>query len=179
MRIGKFCRQTSGLAAVEFALLLPIMLSFFLGLIEVSQALTCRASVTDLAATGSDLVAQESTVTTADMTNVFNALSALLFPFDATKAQITITSIVDNNTATTGKVAWSCTHGGTARAVNSVVTVPSGIIVPGGGGSVILAEVNYAYASSISTYFVKNVTMTNSFYSKPRLVSQISLVACP
>ena len=87
MRTHKFWKQTSGLAAVEFAFVLPVMLSFFLGLIEVSQALSCRASVTDLAATGSDLVAQESSVTTADMTNVFSALSAMLFPFDATRSQ--------------------------------------------------------------------------------------------
>ncbi len=179
MRMKKFWKQTSGLAAVEFAFVLPIMLSFFLGLIEVSQALSCKASVTDLAAAGSDLVAQEASVTTADMTNVFNAMSAMLFPNDVTKAKITISSIIDNNTATTGKVAWSCTHGGTARAVNSVVTVPTGTIVQGSGGSVILAEVSYTYASPISTYFVKNMTMTNTFYSKPRLVSQISLVACP
>jgi Flp pilus assembly protein TadG len=175
----RFWKQTDGLAAVEFAFVLPIMLSFFLGLIEVSQALSCRASVTDLAATGSDLIAQESSVTTADMSNVFNALAAMLFPFDASKAKITISSIVDNNTTTTGKVAWSCTYGGTARTANSVVTVPTGIIVPGGGGSVILSEVTYNYGSPISGYFVKNLTMTNIFYSKPRLVSQISLVACP
>ena len=76
-------------------------------------------------------------------------------------------------------MAWSCTYGGTARTANSVVTVPTGIIVPGGGGSVILSEVTYNYGSPISGYFVKNLTMTNIFYSKPRLVSQISLVACP
>ena len=179
MRMNRFWKQTNGLAAVEFAFVLPIMLSFFLGLIEVSQALSCRASVTDLAATGSDLVAQESSVTTADMSNVFNALSAMLFPFDASKAKITISSIVDNNTTTTGKVAWSCTDGGTARSTNSVVTVPAGLIVPGGGGSIILSEVTYNYGSPISGYFVKNLTMTNTFYSKPRLVAQIPLAACP
>ena len=30
----------------------------------------------------------------------------------------------------------------------------------------------------ISSYFVGSVTMTNTFYSKPRLAAQIPLVAC-
>ena len=176
--LRRLLKREDGLAAVEFAFVLPVMLSFFMGLIEVSQALACRANVTNLASTGADLIAQESSVTGADMTNVFNALSAMLFPYSTTGAHITITSIVDNNTSTTGKVAWSCTQGGTARAVNSIVTIPTGLITAGGGGSVILTEVSYSYSSAISTYFVGNVTMTNSFYAKPRLVSKISLVAC-
>ena len=170
--------REDGLAAVEFAFVLPVMLSFFMGLVEVSQGLACRANVTNLASTGADLIAQESSVQGSDMTNVFGALSAMLFPYSTSGAQITISSIVDNNTATTGKVAWSCTQGGTARAANSTVTIPQGLITPGGGGSVILAEVRYSYSSPISTYFVGNVTMTNNFYAKPRLVAQIPLSAC-
>ena len=141
MRKFRFWKQNGGLAAVEFAFVLPVMLSFFLGLVELAQGMACRADVTNLASTASDLIAQESSVTAGDMSNVFNALSAMLYPFPTTGAQITISSIVDNNTTTTGKVAWSCTQGGTARAANSVVTIPTGLITSGGGGSVIMAEV--------------------------------------
>src|SRR5581483_12091941 len=130
-----FWKNEQGLAAVEMAFVMPIMLSFLMGLIEVSQAVACRENVTHLAATGADLVGQESTVTGADMQNVFNAMSAILFPYSTAPIKITISSIVDNNTTTSGKVAWSCTRGGTARAANSVVTLPSGLITKGGGGS--------------------------------------------
>ena len=72
------------------------------------------------------------------------------------------------------------TDGGTARTKNASVTLPnSNLIVAGSGGSVILTEISYSYASSVSTYFVGNVTWTNNFYSKPRRVAQIALTACP
>jgi Flp pilus assembly protein TadG len=176
----RFFKHDGGVAAVEFAFVLPVMLTFLFGLIEVSQGLTCRANVTFLASTGSDLIAQESQVTNADMTNVFNALSAMLYPFSATSVQITISSIVDNGTSTSGKVAWSDTKNGTARTVNSTYTFPTnaqGVITANGGGSVILTEVSYSYASPISKYFVKDITMTNYFFSKPRRVAKITRVA--
>lgn len=182
---SRFRKDKKGLAAIEFAFVAPVMLTFFFGLVEVSQALICRSSVINLAATGADLIAQESSVSSADMTNVFNALSATLFPYPTAPAKITITSLVDNNANDSGKVAWSCTHGGTARAVNAIVPIPytagnPPLITPGGGGSIIFAEVTYDYTSAISSYFVGPVTFTNTYYSKPRLVAQVPKTgACP
>ena len=90
------------------------------------------------------------------MTNVFSALSAMLYPYSTTNAQITISSVIDNNSGgtagaanPTGTVAWSCTQGGTARATSSTYTFPAaaqGVITSGSGGSVIMAEVSYSYS---------------------------------
>src|SRR6185437_5562121 len=77
-----------GLAAVEFALILPIMLSMLLGLTELSQALACRAAVTNMASTGADLVAQETSASSTDLDNVFNALNAMLYGFFTSSASI-------------------------------------------------------------------------------------------
>ena len=99
-------KDKGGLAAVEFAFVLPVMLTFFLGLIEAGQALGCRADVTNMASIGADLIAQESQVNNADMSNVFSALNEMLYPYDTSKATITVYSIVDNGTSGTGKVAW-------------------------------------------------------------------------
>ena len=106
----------TALAAVEFALLLPVMLTLFFGVYEVSLALAARADVTAVASTAADLIAQESTVTTADMSNVWSAMGAILYPNNTTVAQMTLTSInydTSTNSLTSGKVAWSCTKNGT------------------------------------------------------------------
>jgi Flp pilus assembly protein TadG len=169
-------REKGGLAAVEFAFVLPVMLSFFLGLVELGQALSARADVQNMASIGSDLIAQESQVTDSDLQNVYGALSAMLFPYPTSGVQITISSIVDSGTAGTGKVAWSCTSGGTQLATNSTWTLPnSSLITAGGGGSVILTQISYNYAMPVSQLFVGNVTWSNVFYSKPREVAQITL----
>jgi Flp pilus assembly protein TadG len=180
-------KEKSGMAAVEFAFVAPIMLSFFFGLVEVGQALGCRADVINLASIGADLVAQKSTINDADMLNVFAALNAMMFPYDPSQAQITIYSIVDNGTST-GRVAWSCKKSG-AASVNGPSSVPSGttggdVIAAsnngayGGTGSVILANVTYTYTSQVGHYFIGSLTWTNNFYSKPRNVAQITRTAC-
>jgi Flp pilus assembly protein TadG len=185
-RLKKFLKRQDGGIAVEFAFVAPVMLGMFFGLTELALAEGARGAVVNLASVGADLVAQESSVTTADMTNVFAALSAMLYPYPTTNAQITISSITDNNTTTTGAVAWSCTQGGTVRSgTYTFPTAAQGVITKGGGGSVIMAEVTYSYSLPITVKIpgVINLsgpyTMTNTFYSKPRRVAQIPLVACP
>ena len=80
MRFRGFRNNMSGLAAVEFAMILPLMITLFFGVVEISLALACRANVTNVAAVAADLVAQESVMTTSDVTDVFGAANAMLYP---------------------------------------------------------------------------------------------------
>jgi Flp pilus assembly protein TadG len=166
-RAGKFARNRDGLAAVEFALIAPVMIAMFYGAIELSSAVDCNARVTRVASTAADLVAQSTAVSTTDTTNVFNAANAILYPYAAGSAKIVISSLVDDGKGG-AKVAWSDPQNTAARSVGSTVTVPSGLIVSGSGGSVILAEITYIYSPPISYFLGGSVTLTESFYSKPR-----------
>lgn len=42
-----------------------------------------------------------------------------------------------------------------------------------------MAEVTYTYSSATTQTLSTPTTMTNTFYSRPRRVAQISLSACP
>jgi Flp pilus assembly protein TadG len=171
----RFRRAKGGLAAVEFALLLPVMITLFFGVVEVSMALSCRADVTAVASTMADLVAQDSAVATSDMSNVFSAANAILYPYSTSVAQMTVTSIIydtSTNSLTSGKVAWSCTKNGTARTTGATVTLPSGLMTA--NGSVIMSEIAYNYTSPTTKVITGPLSMVNTFYTKPRRVTQIS-----
>jgi Flp pilus assembly protein TadG len=179
-------KNEQGLAAVEFAFVLPILITMLLGLVELSQALACRADVTNMASTGADLIAQESSVTTADMQNVFNALNAMLFGFDTAQAKVTISSIIDDGSnGATGTVAWTCSTGADSHRVGDTVDLPQP--VGGGtnqimtsGGSLVLSEITYQYNSPIAYFLVGTKYFNNSFYTHPRRVAQIPMNgACP
>jgi Flp pilus assembly protein TadG len=173
--LRRFRDAKDGLAAVEFALLLPVLITLFFGVVEVSLALICRADVTNVASTVADLVAQESSVTTGDMTNVFSAANAILYPYSPTPAQITVTSVVYNtatSSLTSGKVAWSCTHGGTARTVGAIITLPDTLMTA--NGSVIMSEITYNYTSPTTKVITGTKVMTNTFYTKPRRTAAIA-----
>jgi Flp pilus assembly protein TadG len=170
----RFRKATQGLAAVEFALLLPVMITILFGLVETSMALACRADVVNVASTVADLIAQESSATASDMTNVFSAANAILYPNSPTPAQITVTSVIYNtatSSLTSGKVDWSCTRGGTARAKGAIVTLPANLMTA--NGSVIMSEITYSYASPTTQMVIGPITMANTFYSKPRRVAAV------
>jgi Flp pilus assembly protein TadG len=143
----------------------------FLGSIELTTALAAKQKVTGLAATAADLIAQEKAVATADISNVFAAVNAIVYPFPTTNMKIVITSLVDNGSGN-GKVAWSCSQNTAARTVNNVVTLPSGVMTT--GGSVILTEVTYPYTSTIARFMSASTNMTSSFYARPRRSTTIT-----
>lgn len=174
--VTKFLRAEDGMAAVEFAFVAPLLIFLFFGTIEVTEALDCKSRVNNVAATTSDLVAQESTVTDTDLTNVFGAGTAILYPFNASNARIlsvVISSVKDNNSGN-GAVDWSRSWDATNKAVTSgrtsgqVLTMPAGLITKGSGDSVIMAEVTYRYSSPTMVFLKTAVTMTSTFYSRPR-----------
>jgi len=168
--LKKACRAQSGMAAVEFAMVLPAMLALVFGSIEVTNALVCKGDVTNTASTAADLIAQETKVTDADLNNVYASLNALLYPYPPDVTQVKITSIVDDGQGG-GKVAWSKAQNATPYSVGQTMTVPAGLITS--GGSVILAEVTYPYTSPFTYIIHSPITMTNAFYSHPRRVAQI------
>jgi Flp pilus assembly protein TadG len=182
----RMVRNQSGLAAVEFALILPLMLALFFGIVETSQALTARADVVNLTSAAADLVAQENAVTIADINNVYAAATQMLSPFPRVGAQqpsIRITSIIDDGGAahTTGNVDWVCTQTGsgalgTAQAQGAAVNLPQPIMTT--GGSVIRVEVAYQYNSPTTHSITGPINMSSVFYTRPRRAMQITGPGC-
>lgn len=166
-RVRKFRDANDGIAAVEFALIAPLLIAMFFASVELTTALDCNARVARVASTASDLVSRVKTVSTADVSNVFAASNAILYPHSATNVKIVISSLIDNGSGG-AKVAWSEAQNTTARAKDATLTVPDGVIKSGSGGSVIFAEVTYDYSSPVAFFLGKTVTLSSTFYSRPR-----------
>lgn len=165
---GRYLNDASGVVAIEFALLIPVMLTLYFGTIETTNAMTAARRVTNVASTAADLTAQASSVSTSDINDIFSASTAILAPFPTNVIKITITSVVaSTSNASSTKVSWSKTYGGgTARSVNSSVTLPAGLTTA--GSSVIMVEVAYTYSSPISTFITGPIVMSEVAYLKPR-----------
>src|SRR5436190_22748429 len=70
-----------GAAAVEFAMLLPVMITLFFGVVECSLALLCRADVSIMASTAADLISQSSSISRTDLSNIYSAAGTILYPY--------------------------------------------------------------------------------------------------
>lgn len=177
-KLRRLRTERRGVAAVEFAVIAPIVVMVFLGLIELSEGVNCKERMENMASTAADLVAQTTSISNVGVANVFAASRAIMFPYSDT-ATIRISSLtIDPNDATKGKVVWSDSSvAGNTRAVGSAIdNLPTGVITP--GGSVIMAEVTYIYTSPVGIFRFNNgnlvqhanngVTMQSTFYSRPR-----------
>lgn len=164
-RVRRLARDVRGVSAVEFALILPVMIVMYIGAVEFSHALTVDRRVTAVASAAADLTAQTEQVTAADMQDIFTASTAIMSPYSSTPISIVVTSVVaDANNDTT--VAWSCAHNGTPRAEDSEYTLPDGLTQP--FSSVIVAEVSYSFDPPIGQYMTGGINMTETFYLRPR-----------
>ncbi len=166
-------RDQRGHALVEAAIVLPILISLFLGISEYSEALTVSRRVEAAAGTSADLVARLRTVSNADLSQIKPMLDEMILPFPTGTLGLVITSVVadaDNHTT----VAWSYAVGAGAvqRGVGADITLPAGLTEP--GKSVIFAEVNYTFHSTLATLIVGDVPMNANAYVQPRLTSQIA-----
>lgn len=171
-----FAGNTRGMVAVEFALIIPLMITIYFGTVETTNAMTASRRVTGVAQTAADLTAQAAAVSTSDIDDIFAASTAILTPFPTSAIKITITSVVASSSNVT-TVAWSKAYGAgaTALATGKAVTLPAGLTTA--NSSVIMVTVAYTYTSPVATVITGPIIMTETAYLKPRRSASVTLTS--
>jgi len=159
----EFLADGTGLAATEFAVIVPLMLVMFFGTVEFSSAVAIDRKVTLMARTLSDLTSQSTSVADSDMTNFFAASTGILTPYDATPVSSTITELYVDSTQT-AHVQWS--KGSAPRTQKSVVTIPTTLAIA--GTYLIFSEVSYSYTPSVGYVLKNSITLSDVAYTRPR-----------
>ena len=73
----RFAAARGGVAAVEFALLVPVVLAMMAAAVDLTQAISIKRKLVEIAYTASDLVAQRSDLTAADVSSILTGSSAI------------------------------------------------------------------------------------------------------
>ena len=170
-RAARFVADRRGVSAVEFALIAPLMVAIYLGSVELSQGIGIDRKVTLTAAAMSNLVAQNASVSSSDMTNSFNAAASIMQPYSASTVKIVVSCLTIDSTGK-ATVKWSDTKNGTARAVGSVVSIPSALAVA--NTSIVFSEVSYAYKPTIGYTITGTLTLSDVMYMSPRQSTTIT-----
>lgn len=172
-RLSRFGRANQGLAALEFAILAPMMVLLLFGSVELIDVLGANRRVENAAASLADVVARDTEVTDEEIDGLWGALSVLLYPENEAEMDVRITSITieDSNTAT---VVWSEGHGMAARLPNSNITLPAAMMRP--GTSIIMAEAQFSYDSPMGFIISDPMTLSHTVYRRSRLVDPIPRV---
>lgn len=164
--LARFAGDERGVSAVEFAMLLPLMLTLYLGAVEISQGIGADRKVTLTARTVADLASQASSMAASDMTNSLNAATAVIAPYSSANLKVTVSQVkIDANSKAT--IDWSATLNGTARSKGSSVTLPTALVIA--NSCLIWSEVQYTYKPTVGYVVTGTLTLKDQIYMRPRL----------
>ncbi len=164
----RFGGNRRGVAAVEFAMILPAMLAIYFGIVETGQAIMIDRKVTQLTRSLVDLTAQASTIPATEMNNIFNAAQTVMMPFTSVAPKMSVHHIVIDS-AGVAKVCWSEERNSTKFARGTTVTIPSDLRLP--NTSIMMAQASYAFTPVVG-WIIKGGAITiggSPIYMRPRL----------
>jgi Flp pilus assembly protein TadG len=170
LRSLRFAADRRGSSAVEFALLLPLMLVMYFGSIQITDAISADRQVTLVASTVAEITSQYITVSSTDVSNILAAASSVLTPFPLANAQVTLSSVlIDANGKAT--VDWSATLNGTQRSGTVTGSIPAALLIP--NTSVIWGEATYNYKPAIGWVVTGTIPMYDQIFLRPRQSSNV------
>ena len=162
--LRRLAHDKRGVSAVEFALIAPLLVSLYLGCVEISDGVSADRKVTLVASTVANLVAQSTSLSASDMSNILDASSAIIAPYSTANLQITVSCIsIDANKNAT--VKWSATRNGTA--LSGTASVPTDLQIA--NTQLVYAQASYAYTPVIGYTITGTLNMSEKMYMMPRI----------
>ena len=175
-RLRSLRRDQHGASALEFALIAPMFIIGFFGLVETGQVILAGRRTSHAANVLGDLIAQKTSVASADFTDCFAAGGQMIIPMSSTNLQMKVTSVTQqsNGKAT---VDWSQASGMSADTKGATYTPPAGMLT-NTGDSVIVATANYTLLQATSYVLANNFAFNRVSYAKPRSGTQVTCPTC-
>ena len=186
-----------GVAAVEFALISPILLMLLIGTLELGTAYTIDRRVSLIASSVADLVSRDAklgnpTLNARDRAEMYlmsdKIARALITPYDFAPIKIHITKVQsDINDATKTTVSWAISYSGNDPDMDTTqppynagdkYPMPGGLMAP--GTTIYAVTATYDFTPLVfSNAAAKSITgvdglttgayqMTDTFYMSPR-----------
>jgi len=164
----------SGNAAVEFALVLPVLMLLMLGSAEMGRFVILHQKVDRVAVTTSDLVARAETINETDLDDIFDAADFVAQPFDLAGLGVVIVSAITNEDGSGATVAWQRSGGGSSTHTSQIGIAGGAATLTADfevreGETAIIAEVFYDFEPFLSELIVEPQTVYRRAHHRPRL----------
>ncbi len=170
-RVKRLLTHQGGTALIEFALILPIMITLFLGVFEGTRVVAASMRLANAAQSVADMIAQQSNITPAMMTNFCNGGQLSMSPLPGASLQVAVAEVTNSGGSLV--VDWNDTACNSATAISSPTTLATSL-VPNINDSVVIVQATYAYTSPISYVLAKSYTLTQTVYQRPYNVGTIT-----
>jgi len=169
--VRRFRRDSDGVSAVEFAIVLPFMVTLYLGGVELGNGLAVQFKTTLAARTVADLASQYVTIGSTDASNILGAATTVITPYSSANMVVTLSEVTVNNVGK-GIVQWSCSLHGTKYPLNTQLTMPTNLQT--NGITLLFGEVTYPYTPQLGYVITGTINIYQGVYFYPRLTSTVT-----
>lgn len=167
--LNRLAHDRRGSAAVEFALIIPVAMLLYYGMVETTQALLAGRRMSVVATAVGDLTAQATQLKTAQIDDIFNISTAALKPFPVENLGIRIVSI-ETTADGVPQIKWQKQRGAFPSEVDlsTVENTPS--------IAVIRAETIYTYQTPFGQIFPNAFVFRKQMDMRPRSGAAVILL---
>jgi Flp pilus assembly protein TadG len=159
----KYRENTEAVAAIEAALLFPVLLLLLLGMLDVGYGILANQKAIRASQVTADLLARKPDVTTTDIYEAIEAGKLALQPFDTSTFGVDAVSIYfddDGNSL----ICWRETYNTSPN--DTVLSSTDGLGAPGEG--ILAVTVNYDYVPGFSSNLFQSIEMQEVAYVRGR-----------
>ena len=180
--ISRLLGDERGVSAMEFALILPILVLFSAGTIEYSRLVLLTQKLQSGAFILADLTARDKTLSTEQLGHIFLAIDEVIKPFEFAGNGTAIVTSLGADPDDDPIVNWTCGGAGTLEAESHILEDGEVIELPGDitlshGETVIAAEVFFDFDPLFGVGLAPRTIHRFAFY-KPRL-GELTEMDCP
>ena len=181
-KLRRFGPAREAVAVVEFALVLPIMLTMYIASIELSQAFNMDQRIITIAGAVGDLVsrsnASTSPITTSTLQDYFQAAQAIISPFPNAKLQQVVSVVAIDKTGKITTVEWSQGYNGGVAQVQCKPyagshPIPQAMLSISASNWVVVSEASYVYPPMLGLFFPNSFYLYHQNFYLPRNAAYI------
>jgi Flp pilus assembly protein TadG len=186
-RVRKFSTDADAMAATEFAIVVPFMLLLYVGGVELADGMAINVKVSATAHAVTDMVTQNTSLSTTQMQNILTGATAIIAPYPITNGGGTLllsVTVSEISSDANGNLTlrWSQSYNGTSfgpgRTNLTNLTVPTSLNGTVGNAnnpnnqndqvSFVVGEVSYAYTPNLGYTISGTVNLQDTYWLFPR-----------
>ena len=179
LRLRRFQSDRRGISAIEFALILPLIILLLAGTVDIGQALMVDRRMDLVVATVSDLTSQQSSWSASKLDAILAGTATISEPFGTANLNIVVAAVsvdaLNNQT-----VDWSRAFQATPWVAGNRSPVTLSSTVLQSGTQIIVARATYSVQTPFATFLqpltgFKAYSFTRTTISRPRNANTIAL----
>jgi Flp pilus assembly protein TadG len=191
-KLRRFATDRKGVAAVEFALIVPLLLCMYFVTVEVGQGIETNKKVGRVGSMVADLVAQQTDMNKDELIAIMKIGQSIVQPYNRGEPKIVVTAIqMTNDASPQADVLWwgqleNGAYTGDVPA-NMTTTVPAALVSQ--GAFLIRVEAFLEYKPIIAWAAENNaslglaaafdkILMKETFHLRPRRTSMMTCATC-